>query len=697
MQAMMGTLTSWLALFNLPMLGLAALFCCASSYIVAALAARGLATPRAQRWWWLLLLLPNFGGGVWATHFIAMIAFTPGPQLFYMLDRTLLSIGAAMLGAAPPLALILFYPRHRATPALAGIGLALAIAAMHFTGMSALRFCGTTSFNPYFGSLAMVLSAGFSVIAVRMLVHPFGQPRVVRAMLALMAAIFSLHFTALLGDGIVITGAVAPAGEAGLFLGGSAGLTILVAGGSLVLLGTFLSTAAERKIALLSQRQAEAMNYFANHDELTRLANRRRMHERLREILLQPEQHFALHYIDLDRFKPVNSLFGHATGDKLLLQVATRLRHMAQPADMLARIGGDEFVLLQPLPATPADGAGMANSMANSIVQALAEPFTLDEGLMRTDASVGLVFGIGGTDTAPEILLDQADTALSLAKQQGGGQSCTYEPSMSRSIAARRQLEGDLGTAIAQGQMFLHYQPLCGANGAPRGFEALLRWKHHERGMISPAEFIPFAERSGHIRSIGLFVLEQACRAARCWPSDLRVAVNISAVQLGDKGLFDSIKTILQRTGLPPRRLELEITESALFDDPAHAGSVLRAMHEYGLELAIDDFGTGYSNLSHLRDFCAGRLKIDRTFVSGLRGDSHEASIVRAIAGLGHTLNMKVLAEGVETENELLLVRAMGCDEVQGYYLARPMPETDILPWLAKVRPSFAPVLAMTN
>jgi diguanylate cyclase len=694
MQAIIHGFGMRLAQYNLPLLGLALLVCGAGSYIVAVLAARGLATRRPRRFLWLLLLVPNFGAGVWATHFIAILAFAPGPELFYALDRTLLSILVAMAGATPPLVLMLLRPRARSTPLLAGIGLGLAIGAMHFTGMSALRFCGTTGFDPLFAPLGLALGSGFAVLAVRMLLFPPGQPRIGPAALALMASTCSLHFTALLGEGIVINGGTPPAGAPGLFEGNATILAILVANVSfIILLAAFLAALTDRKIALMSQTQAEALSYFATHDELTHLPNRRQMLERLARLLRTPGQRFALHYIDIDRFKPVNSLFGHATGDKLLLQITTRLRALLGPDSMLSRVGGDEFVLLQPLPqAAPQD-----TSLAAAIVRAMAEPFQLEEGMIRTGASVGLVFATGGEGNTPETLLSQADMALSLAKQQSSEQLCLYEPEMSRLIAARRQLEGDLGTAIARGEMSLHYQPLCAANGTPRGFEALLRWQHHARGPISPAEFIPFAERSGHIRAIGLFVLDQACRTARCWPADLRVAVNISAVQLSDESFFDSLKAILERTGLPPRRLELEITETALIEDAARAGALLRTLHEYGVELAIDDFGTGYSNLSHLRDFCASRLKIDRSFVSGLRGDSDAASIVRAIAGLGHALNMKVLAEGVETESEFRLVRAMGCDEVQGYYLSHPMPETGILPWLSKARRPLPQALVLTD
>jgi diguanylate cyclase len=682
----------WLNQFNILLLCLALLVCAAGSYIAAVLLARGLATAPSRRWLWLLLLLPNFGADVWATHFIAMLAFSPGPQLFYELNRTILSILVAMAGALPPLALVLFRPHGRFTVGLAGAGLGLAIGAMHFTGMSALRICGTACFNPRFAVAAFALGGGLAALMVRLLTHTPGRPRVGWAMLALMGAICGLHFTAMFGDAITGGGA-APANQGGLFAGGSDWLAVLVAGVSgLILLAAFVAALADSRIALMSQKQAEALTYYANHDELTRLANRRQLLVRLSALLATPGQRLALYYIDLDRLKPVNSLFGHATGDRLLQLVAARLLGLAGPEDLLARLGGDEFVLLQPLPAAaPPD-----TDFAAALVWAMAEPLRVAEGALRGAASIGLVFGAAEAGLAPEALLAQADVAMLQAKQQGGGRFCVYHPEMSAQLAERRQLEGDLGEALARGEMFLHFQPLCAADGTPRGFEALLRWRHGDRGLISPAVFIPFAERSGHIHAIGLFVLEAACRAAMGWPAHLRVAVNLSAVQLGDDTLFDAIKAILARTGLPPRRLELEITESALIEDAARVGALLQAMHDHGLVLAIDDFGTGYSNLSHLRDFCAGRIKIDRSFISGLRGDSDAASIVRAIAGLGHALGMEVLAEGVETAAELRLVQAMGCDEVQGYYLARPMPEADVLPWLETAHVPVCPVLALT-
>ena len=451
-----------------------------------------------------------------------------------------------------------------------------------------------------------------------------------------------------------------------------------------------IKRAADRKIARMSRRQLEELNDYATRDELTQLANRRLLRLRLEALLATPEQRFMVHYIDIDRFKMVNSLHGYVAGDRLLQQAAGRMRELVGPHDMLGRMNADEFIILQPLPA----GAAPDSGLAAAVVRALAVPFQLEEGSFCTGASIGLLHVDTGFGPTLKELGEQADAALTVAKSQGGGQFCLYEPEMSQRRAARRQMESDLGEALAREEMFLHFQPLCDVNGNVRGFEALLRWRHRARGLISPVEFIPFAEHSGHIRAIGLFVLEQACRAAMGWPANLHVAVNISAVQLRDDTLFQSIKTILARTGLPPRRLELEITESTLIEDTARVSALLREMHEFGLELAIDDFGTGYSNLSHLRDFCAGRLKIDRSFISGLRGNSDAASIVSAIAGLGHALGMAVLAEGVETESELRLVRAMGCDEVQGYYLGRPMPEADIAGWLNRPSQPAHPAVA---
>lgn len=669
MQTIIEQAGRWFVQYNLPLIGLTLLVGAAGAYLIAVLAARGLTAGAGRRWMWLLLLAPNFAATIWAAHFIALLATVPGPFFFRAFFHTSLLLLGAMAVVMPPLGLMLFYPRGRFTPLLAGAGMGLTIGSMRFSGMSAMGFCGASGCATHAGPLAMALGGGFAALAVRILTRPGGKPRLAHATLALAAAICSVQFIALR----------APAPLTG---GNPSAVAILVSFVSGVLLfSSCIAAIADRKLALMSQIQAEALNYFATHDELTRLANRRQLCTGMARLQRQPGRCFALLYIDIDRFKPINSLFGHATGDKLLLQAATRLQALVEPGDILARLGGDEFALLRPLPE-----AGPETALAERIVQAMAEPFRLEEGPMRTGASVGLVVWGGTAAEPPETLLGQADMALSSAKQRGGGQICRYTPEMSTHIAMRRQLERDLGAAIARGEMFLHFQPLCAANGAPRGFEALLRWRHHELGMISPAEFIPFAERSGQIHAIGMFVLEQACRAAAAWPGDLRVAINISAVQLGGDGLFDAIKEVLKRTGLPPRRLELEITESALIEDAGHVSRLLRDMHGYGLQLAIDDFGTGYSNLSHLRDFCAGRLKIDRSFISGLRGDSDAASIVRAIAGLGRALNMQVLAEGVETEGELRLVRAMGCDEVQGYYLARPMPEVEILPWLAQAR-----------
>jgi len=690
---MMRAILMWLAQFDLPLLCLALVVCSAGSYIVAVLLARGLAAEPSLRWRWLVLLVPNFGSAVWATHFIAMLAFSLGPQLFYELNRTGLSILVAMLGAAPPLALVLFRPRWRFTVPLAGLGLGLAIGAMHYIGMSALRFCGTLGFNWHFGVAAFALGSVLAALMVRLLTFPPHKPRVALATLALMAAICGPHFTSLFGAAIIISG-TAPLQNPGLFAGGSGRLAILVAGVSGgILFAAFIAALVDRKIALMSQTQAEVLNYVANHDELTKLANLRQLRARLVQLLTRPGQGFVLYYLDLDRFKPVNSLFGHSTGDRLLVQVAARLSGLVSLRDVLARLAGDEFLLLRALPT----GVLPDTKLAQILVDAMAEPFTLEEGVLRSGVSIGLVFGEAGSGLTPEALLAQADAALAQAKLQGGGRFCLHHPDMSSQLAARRQLEGDLGMALARAEMFLHFQPLCGANGVPHGFEALLRWRHRERGFIGPAEFIPFAERSGHIRAIGLFVLQEACRAAMLWPAHLRVAVNISAVQLADDSLFDSIKSILARTGLPPQRLELEITESMLIEDAARVSALLRAMHDFGLALAIDDFGTGYSNLSHLRDFCAGMLKIDRSFVSGLTVNSDAASIVGAITGLGHALGMQVLAEGVETEAELRLVKAMGCDEVQGYYLARPMPEADIAAWLDARRPPLCTVLALSN
>ena len=421
----------------------------------------------------------------------------------------------------------------------------------------------------------------------------------------------------------------------------------------------------------------------ASHDPLTGLANRREFELHLQATLDGrggEELHHVLCYIDLDRFKVVNDTCGHAAGDELLRQITQLLRQRVRGQDLLARLGGDEFALLM----RPLGGPIEAAAAAEAVIAAIAPPFEVDGHSITIGASVGIALAPGdGTDTTA--LMKNADLALYKAKSEGRAVFHFFEPGMDAALQRRRIIEVGLQTALARGQLRMVYQPLIRlADDKVSCFEALLRWDHPERGAISPVEFIPVAEETGLIVPIGAWVLEQACRAALAWPSDVRVAVNLSAVQFRDKHLAETIRTILKRTGLPAARLELEITESLLLADSEPVLKTLHALRAAGIRIAMDDFGTGYSSLSYLRSFPFDKIKIDRSFMTDLTGRNDDSAIVAAVIGLGHSLGMSTTAEGIETVEQLAAVRAHGCDEVQGFYFAPPLPEAAITGLLAR-------------
>jgi len=424
----------------------------------------------------------------------------------------------------------------------------------------------------------------------------------------------------------------------------------------------------------------ERLHDLAHRDSLTGLLNRSSLHQSLlRELSnLGPAGQFAVLYIDLDGFKAVNDSFGHTAGDVVLAEVAARLRSAARSQDVVARFGGDEFVVLQ----VGADESG-ASSLAERILTTLAAPYHFEGQRLELGACIGMaLYPADGPD--PDTLLRNADTALYQAKHDGPGTYRCFEREMDKSLRERRLLARDLKAAIGAGQMHLAYQPIFNlASLQPVGFEALLRWTHPTRGAISPAEFIPLAEETGLIVSIGLWVLEQACLAATLWPPGMLVAVNLSPAQFRHPDLTAAVTDVLNRVGLAPWLLELEVTEGVLIERPTRAVATLGAFRAMGVRIALDDFGTGYSSLAYLQKFPFDRIKIDQSFIRELGRDDDAASIVRAIIQLTHALRKAVTAEGVETTAQLELLRAEGCDDVQGYLLGRP--SADITAFLAAV------------
>ncbi len=421
------------------------------------------------------------------------------------------------------------------------------------------------------------------------------------------------------------------------------------------------------------RRATERIRYLAEHDPLTGLANRRRLHEQLEGELESSRRQgtkFAVHVIDVDRFKTVNDLFGHAEGDRLLVDLATCLRQEARESDMIARIGGDEFVILQAGIADARDAGALAGRLLGAVSARLAETGTR---ALAATVSIGIALAPDDGTTA-EALLSHADMALYQVKSTGRNGFAFFNTEINEAQLARRRMEAELRRACERGEMAVHYQPLLEiASDQVVGFEALARWRWNGEE-ISPAVFIPVAEESGSIVEIGRFVLREACREAAGWPAKLRVAVNISALQIQDGGLPDLVANALEETGLEAGRLELEVTESLLLANAEAATEVLARIRALGVTISLDDFGTGYSSLATLRMFPFDKIKLDRSFVNDLGRLGEAEAIVMAVLGLGRALDVSVVAEGVETEEQAAMLRAAGCSLLQGYLIGRPAP-----------------------
>ena len=421
---------------------------------------------------------------------------------------------------------------------------------------------------------------------------------------------------------------------------------------------------------LKPRKEAEQhIHYLAHHDPLTSLPNRGYFNGRIdQEILARAKgDSLAVLCLDLDRFKEVNDIFGHGAGDTVLQTVAARVTGLLRGDQVMARLGGDEFAILMPGPTNP----GAASRLAESILEALHV-----KSDRRAGTSISTSIGIAlCPDDAPDrqALLSHADTALYRAKSEGRNTYRFFEAGMGAEVRKRRMMEHDLRLAISRDELRLAYQPQQDVQtNTISGFEALLRWSHPTQGEISPAVFIPIAEDSGAILEIGDWVLKTACREAATWTSPLTVAVNVSAVQLYNPRFVQELHEALLETGLSPRRLEIEITETALVRDFNRALTTLRLIKALGVRIAMDDFGTGYSSLSNLRAFPFDKIKIDGSFVKSVNSNGQAATIVRAVLGLGRGLGLPVLAEGVETDAELRFLQDENCDQVQGYLLGRP-------------------------
>ncbi|MES1148538.1 MAG: EAL domain-containing protein, partial [Bradyrhizobium guangdongense] len=434
------------------------------------------------------------------------------------------------------------------------------------------------------------------------------------------------------------------------------------------------------RIDITARKEAEAkISFAATHDSLTSLLNRSALLNQAETVLAQADADnncFGVHLLDLDGFKGVNDTLGHHAGDDLLRQVAARLAGLTDGHDLVARLGGDEFAIVR-----RSSGARSADSLdfGRRLVEAMATPFEIDHHPVHISSSVGIAICPGHGRT-PQELLKKADLALYAAKASGRSCFCTYQPAMLEAIEDDKELEAELRIALARGEFELHYQPILdAASRTVCAAEALVRWRHPKRGLIPPTRFIPVAEQTGLILPLGEWIISQACRDAASWPSHLKLAVNVSAIQFKRGNLFDIVTEALLQSGLPPSRLEIEVTETAVLEQRPEQLQTFRKLRNIGIELVLDDFGTGYSSASYVTDFPFDKIKIDKSFVQGFDTRRECAAVIASAVALAKGLGIAITAEGIESEPQFAALRAIDVDYMQGYLFSRPLPREDFL------------------
>lgn len=447
--------------------------------------------------------------------------------------------------------------------------------------------------------------------------------------------------------------------------------------------GNLLSRAL--RYAIERKRTQERLAYLAQYDQLTDLPNRSLFNDRLVASLQQAQRHhrqMALMFLDLDHFKDINDTLGHSAGDKLLKDVAKRLQRCVRAEDTIARLGGDEFTIIMNEVKHRQDSA----TVAEKILDSLSHPFVLEGEEVFVTTSIGIA-GYPGSGKDPEILIRHADTALYRAKSEGRSNYQFFEAEMNLAVSERMNMINALRHATKRKEFFLYYQPLINArSGKVFGMEALLRWQHPERGLIPSSEFVPLLEETGLIIPVGEWVLREACRQNRIWQEagleSLIVSVNLSVRQFHKRNLVDLVKSAIDEAGICPQQLQLEVTESVLLDRNYAANKTLTRLRDKGIKLAIDDFGTGYSSLSYLKQYRFDTLKFDRSFIQGITSSDNGAAIVASVINLGHSLGMTVVAEGVESQQQLTILHDRDCDQFQGYLFGYPMSTESCTRWL---------------
>ena len=626
--------------------------------------ARARATEGSTRVGWLFMASVGTGAALWASTFISILALDPSLNSGFEPIATgavlLLAILACLIGFE-------IGSRHfTLAPEAGGLVMGAGILGMHFIAFRGWHIAGTVEWNVYGIAVTFVLGLGLSALAVNRANRPVTRWCRHGAAIVLAFMVCAMHYA--------LTASASPIADAPIALPGyllpAHVLGVAVIGAVLLVMGSGFSTYV---IDLRVRKEsADRIHQLSFNDTMTGLPNRIAFNERLAFDAAEAHEKahkLAAFSIDLDGFKDVNDVFGHSVGDLLLIEVAERMRRLLAANEFLARQSGDEFLGLQVSGNHPQD----AQAFAVRIAGAFAQPFQIGDQPVTLTASIG--FSVFPSDTAErDQLLSNAKLAMHRGKSKQRGSVCAYSREMDDTARARRALARDLQGAAERNELALHYQLQTSLrDGRICGAEALMRWHHPKRGMVSPAEFIPLAEETKAIVGMGEWALRTACRDAAAGRIPGTVAVNLSPVQFGRHDLAETIHAILLDTGLSPRRLEVEVTESTIMSDQAHGLHILRKLKAMGISVAMDDFGTGYSSLATLHAFPFDKIKLDQSFVRRLPDDAAAAAIVRTVLALGDSLGMPVLAEGIETEAQWQFLAREGCAKGQGYLFAKPV------------------------
>ncbi|MFN4008907.1 MAG: putative bifunctional diguanylate cyclase/phosphodiesterase [Pannonibacter sp.] len=651
---------------DLRYVALAALICVMGSVLSMRLFARVRRSEGSRRLLWLFLASLVAGSTIWTTHFAAMLGYIVPFERTFEPVLTLLSLIMVMASSAAGF----FIAARTASSYLIEIGgliFGLGIAAMHYTGMAAFQVPGVIEWNSGYIIASILLGGIFGALAMNRICRPVTRFCRYGAAVAMIFAIVSMHFTGMTAITIIpsfVADVPVQALPDGFMLAAVIGITLLI-------LATVGSAYA---IDVDSTNEASAtFQRLALYDALTGLPNRGYAERQLSDMIAantQSSARVAVLAIDLEQFRNINGAHGQDTGDAVLRLLGSKLRESLQGDEFVARISGDEFIALKP----NVFGRGEARRFAERLHLAIIGPHRVADSTITLGSGIGIALS-PDNGIQPQVLFTRAELAATQAKTLGSNQICRYSEGMDEDNRSRAVLSIDLRSAIAGDQLEIYYQPQNDTTTLEIvGFEALVRWNHPTLGTISPNIFIPLAERTGLILDIGDHVLRQACRDAASWPDRYRVAVNVAPYQLTQADLPAKVAEVLAETGLDPARLEIELTESGLIEDQSRALATINGLKSLGVTVAMDDFGTGYSSLSLLQNFPFDKIKIDRSFIQCVAEKPQAAAIVRATLLIADSLNIPVLAEGVETQEQLNFLRSEGCPTVQGFLFGRPMP-----------------------